>query len=275
MYLIIGSEALLHWYSDSEISDDYFSRFIRNRTTKDIDVITDVIDISELPKETITGKRFEYHWDEDFKILDEINVGARYIDKDLLYTLKVSHAKYNINWMKHMIDIGFMNYMGCKIHEEFFSVAEGVWKKRHTRPKIDLKKTNEEFFVDGVSRKQEHDKLHDMLKFYDCPMYEKIKDDKSMAYCSETLFNELSYQDKLLTCLEEIYVIATERYLDKKQQNFKEAKLKAYKNLVISMTDGFFNRFLIENNMALIKDAKEFDSIWITRINTGKYNDNI
>ncbi|PKK65168.1 hypothetical protein RhiirC2_868938 [Rhizophagus irregularis] len=68
----------------------------------------------------------------------------------------------------------------------------------------------DDFFVDRVVP---HDKLHELVKYGDHPIYEGLKNDKSKAMIEKSFFQKLDYQKQLDCMKEEAMVIALERYL--------------------------------------------------------------
>lgn len=173
----------------------------------------------------------------------------RIASPDILYTLKLSHSFWKINWPKHAKDIVFFQKNDCKIIDELFDICYCDWVEKHGSKKAKLSVPNEEFFKKTVDRSYEHDTIHQAVAYYERPLFEKIKSDLSKAYCSQNLFSSLSFEDKLKCCREEIYVTALERFLI--PSNFEEHKVIAYKKaicqLVTSMTKGWFPRFIMNN----------------------------
>ena len=122
---------------------------------------------------------------------------------------------------------------------------------------------NKEFFNSNVSRKYEHDELHEILAFNDKPLHYKIKVKEGYPLSSQDKWNDLSREDQLKCALEEIYVIATERFVIPMGMPPKYAKLKSMKNLILTMTGGWFNLFLIDNFEELLNYN---DSHWLKKL---------
>jgi hypothetical protein len=224
--LVFGSTALLHWYPDLK------------RNPKDTDVIGKGKNINN------QWGRLEYHWVPSFQYILNHNTDPYAVEPNYLYTIKVSHACYDINWEKTMNDIRFMKSKGCKLVVPLYESLLKDWEVVHGAKKIKLKGTANEFFKTTVTRKMDHDKLHDLVKFYDRPLHESIRKDKNDVAVSKKLWDSLSEEDKLKCALEEAYVFAFERYID---YPHRIALSKALKNLIISSTKGYFNLFLIDN----------------------------
>lgn len=223
--LIFGSRAAKHWYPDFR------------EPKRDTDYI------SKLKEKT----RFvEHHWIDSFQYVLERNSHPVFVDPDFLYTIKVSHAAWDIHWDKTMLDIKFFKSKGCKLDYVLLDMLYDEWCKIHGNKKVNLNKYNEEFFTDAVDRKYNHDQLHEHFKFYNEPLHTKIRQDLSKAFPSKKMFFSLKVEEQFKCALEEIYVVATERYILPKGMPLKHAKYKAMKQLITSMTKGWFNLFLIE-----------------------------
>lgn len=225
--LIFGSRAAKHWYPDFR------------EPKRDTDYITG---------ETLQSNREnEYHWVSSFWYVIENNKDTTYVDPNFLYTIKVSHAAWDIHWDKTMLDIMFLQKKGCQLDTTLYSMLVSEWEVIHGKKKVNLNKDNYDLFNDAVNRKYDHDELHTKLAFYDRPLHERIRFSESNALPSKALFEQLSIDDQLKCALEEIYVVATERFVISKGYPIQHAKTKALKQLITSMTKGWFNLFLIVN----------------------------
>jgi hypothetical protein len=211
---IYGSTALKHWYPDF------------NRIPSDLDIISK-----------------EKDWIEAFNYLIENNE-EEYIKPDFLYDIK---------WEKTMWDIQFLKEKGCKLDKHFYDLLIKDWAIIHKQKRINLNVKNEEFFNSNIKRKYDHDYLHEVFAFYNKPLNYRIRKDLTKPLCNEELFNNLSYDDKLKLALEEIYVIATERFILNQGFSNRRSKLLAIKLIITSLSKGFFNLFIIENFLTLLK----------------------
>ena len=230
MNLIFGSCAVKHWFPEFRIPND-------------LDILSK-----------------QDYWISAFDYLSK-NQHNQYVDPNFLYTIKISHAPWDIHWDKTIKDILFLRDKGCELDLEFYTLLYKDWCFYHKDKKIKLNVSNDKFFSDNVTRKFNHDQLHEFLCFYDRPLHERIRKHKNSPLCDEKLFVNLSFEDRIKTALEEIHVIATERYLFNKSIPLKHAKYKALKHLITSMTKGWFNRFLIIN----------FDHLMNYEIDTWKF----
>jgi hypothetical protein len=181
---------------------------------------------------------------------------------DILYTLKLSHMFWKINWPKHSRDIVFFQENGCKCIDELFQICYKDWIEIHGKKRAKLTQSNEEFFNPAVDRKYVHDSLHVAVAYYDRPLFEKIKPDLNSAFCSYGLFSSLSFEDRLKCCREEIYVTALERFIVPAKNHIDTKSLIAYRKaicqLVTSMSKGWFPRFIMDNLYLLWSPDKDF-----------------
>lgn len=235
--MVIGSTAIKHWYPDFQ------------RDPKDLDILT--------PEKSYNS---DNHWHDSFSKILELNSDGEYLDPNLLYTLKISHLSYPINWDKHMKDAIFLKEKGCAINQSAYDILMEIWEEVHSKKygskkRITLKGNNEDFFKETVERKHDHDWLHEQFSFYERPLHERIRKDINSPIPSKELWDKLSQEDKLKCALEESYVIAYERFMgDKYPLNLSH--IKSLKHLIINMTKGWFNQFLKENFKELIEYDK-------------------
>ncbi len=228
-FIIIESVAMCHWF------DDYY------KTPSDVDLLS----MSENTDINIDAK-----WHPLAEKLIDLSKNKTFLDPDLLYTLKVSHAPWDIHWDKTMKDIHFLKSKGCVLNEELRQELFDMWKvihvNKHDKSKINLSVKNDDFFTENVVRKYDHDMLHEMLAYNSRPMHEKIRKDMSSPKVDKSMFDMLSFEQKLQLASEETMVIAVERFgSDIEKGMIVTAYAKAYKKLVTTMTTGFFNTFMI------------------------------
>ena len=220
--ILIGSQAAKNWFKDFP------------RKPADTDYITE--------QETTIYTGFKY-------ILDNNLHKNSIATPETLFTLKMSHIYWDIWWDKTLYDIVYFQNKGLQINQELYNLLYKDWEKKYQTKKIKMDKSNEEFFKDNVNRKYVHDDIHQSIAFYDKPLYEKVKTDLTKAALSKKLFDQLTKEDQIKLALEEINVVSLERFLI--PSNFKirpkAARYKAIKQLVVSMSKGWFPKFIIDN----------------------------
>lgn len=177
-----------------------------------------------------------------------IKPDQEYISANQLYTLKISHSYWNIHWEKTMFDISFMTSKGCEVDWELHDELYQYWKDIHGTKRANLNKKTEDFFDDNVDREFTHDDLHEVVMYYDEPLYKALLVDPSKPLLSKKGFFEQSHLNQIRTAKEEAMTIALERfYLPKKTYSLKVAYMRALKILVTSATKGWFPTFIVLN----------------------------
>lgn len=233
--LIFGSTAMAYW----------FPGMIRK--PRDLDIIS-------TSRKGGFGKGIEFYWVDGFRFILDCNTHDTYVNPDFLYTIKVSHAAWDIKWDKTMFDIILLKHLGCKLNEKLYQLLYQSWECRHGHKKIKVAGNAKDFFNSNVSRKIDHEQVHELVKFYERPMHERIREDLNDVKCSKELWTKLDDDDKIKTALEETYVFALERY---GHTSPTVAFNKALKHLITQSTKGWFNLFLIENFNIIIKHDKQ------------------
>lgn len=238
-WIIIGSVAAYHWFSDTRIP-------------KDVDIIT----VNSFQKTNSIQDIKQHHAVSSIISASSDKVFA---DPDILFTIKVSHANWDIKWEKTMFDISFLKEKGCKLNLELLFKLTEVWKNIHGKKSVNLMQSVSDFFNDYVQREQNHEKMHELTAFNGYPMHEKIRPDLNIVMCSEDKFNALSSEEQFETALEEIIVTSIERSkINIKSKNSEKIQAinKGYKLLCTSMCTGWFARFLIMNRIELLYHRK-------------------
>lgn len=251
-WLIIGSVAARHWFPDF-------------REPKDLDVITAASVSSNDPKTF----QVETHWHDAAQPILEYSSNTIFADPSILLTLKLSHSHWDVHWDKTVFDINFFMERNVQPNMGLYEKLLPIWEKIHGKKKLNMNKSNEEFFNDAVSRPIPHDVIHDAVSFYDKPLFTYLKSNPDIAIIDRKLFEKLSHDDQCKVALEEIMATAIERFnltalstrLDR-----MIAMHKAHKKICISMSKGWFSRFLITNTKVLLIDKK---SVWMFKLESG------
>ncbi len=246
-FLITGSVAMHHWYP------------IIKSKPKDIDIITEsgIVLSSSVPSRL----GIESHSNPVFSKILKINKDPVFVDRDILYTIKLSHAQWNIKWEKTINDILFFESNDdLDLNQELYDELVAYWTTVHGPKRVNLNMSNDQFFTDAVRRKIDHDILHQMVAIYDEPMHTLIRADKSSPKPDKALWDALLYKDKMFTAIEEICVVAIERgrlTKESKQSEILIAIMAAYKSLVTTMTKGWFCDFLLMHALCLLRYEKD------------------
>ena len=269
MNILIGSRAMKHWYPNFPLKEN-----------ADWDIVSDkrLVEGREGPN----GEPYEFH---DVKLLNNEKLeqwaswsGAEYAGERLyilrpaaLAMVKRSHLHRNLGFQKHithyhkvLTDFRLRNQDDLGLIG-FLNERTTLTKKEFPTGNPNLNQPVKEFFDDYVTKKYDHDHLHTLVAYEDKPMYTKLQDDPSLAWCDKYLWDKLDHQQKIYCVAEETQVIAMERFLVPHdwQYSVKHAYLKALDKVCTTLTSGWFRDFAIEYYPEVFNlcDAGKFDRI--------------
>lgn len=232
--IVIGSSAIRHSFPDFK------------RDPKDIDIVFKV-----QPPEKST-KEVEYLLNP---IVFDYSKSDKYLEPDLLLTLKMSHLFWDINWNKHMFDVQFLLDKGCKVNEKFLWEMNNYWKK--VKPPIRrsrLEMSKKDFFTNTVNPTTDsHDILHEILNPQ--PMYKRLLKEGCDVELDPLLWNNLTSDEKIQTIQEEVMVMAAERF---KNQNYQTAYFRMLTKFIQLHIPEFMFIFAVENYKQLLKAPFDF-----------------
>jgi len=241
--ILIGSRALNYWYPHVPINDD-----------TDWDVISEQpIEGTEWHSPAVLNnakvESLVHFW---YKPIEFNGYLLHVATPAVLYIIKRSHLHRELGWDKHITM--FHKYLPkpeflMKEEKEFLEERINLTLEQYPQVKPNLNQLNEDFFDDAVTKKYNHDYLHELFAYEVKPLYTKLQTDPTKAWCHEYLWNELSYTQKLQCVAEETMVIATERFLVPKnwEYNSKLAYMKALKKVCTTLCSGWFRSFAIDN----------------------------
>ena len=134
-----------------------------------------------------------------------------------LLTLKCSHIFWNElgerNWEKHMWDIQFLLKKGAKYDWEMILKLKEFWTKHYGKlasRRSNLTLNSKDFFNNAINKNIDHDSIH--LIINPEPTYKKVlKDNAEVEPCS-IKYNNLSNEEKDNLFIEEVMVMAYERF---------------------------------------------------------------
>ncbi len=237
----------------------------------------------ELLLQKISSKQFNFNLDKCLNKSFPVKYTGTiwYANPEILFLIKQSHVGYQIHWDKNIEDYHVLSKAAT--NKEFFSlVLDDFMKQRDremterfsSRKKINLEKKNSEFFnatQKSVQRKYPHDLLHKSTCYYDRPLYERLKTDLSKATVEESLWNTLSHNDRVKAVKEEAFVIALERkIIPAQEKNEKWDRMVAYRwalmRISTNLTNGFFQKFAIENHHEIMKNIPAFDEMFFSKV---------
>jgi hypothetical protein len=175
---------------------------------------------------------------------------------EILYLIKRSHIYWSVHWQKTITDMHALKANSTQVDinkwDDFYKARlaenEAKFGPRFTAK---LDQSNEKFFAKSdksLKREFGHDDLHEIVKYYDRPLYEQFKDDKSKAIMSFAMFHNADSIKQLQCVREEAMVIALERCIIPGRES---DALKAYqyglRRICTNLTSGWFREFAIDN----------------------------
>ena len=206
MKLLIGSRALAHW-----------DNTIKLKESTDWDIISfEQIEGAEFHDANFLNNSvfLKYASDDVIKFNEH---ELRVVNPIGLAIIKRSHLWRDLSFDKHITH--YQNHLS-KYRSQFSEDDERVLTERTTLthkefpqgyPK--LNKTVSDFFDDAVTKKFDHDELHQILAFNDVPMYTKMQRDSGLAWCEKDMWDNFSELEKQQCVAEETYVISVERFM--------------------------------------------------------------
>jgi hypothetical protein len=175
---------------------------------------------------------------------------------EVLYHTKRSHIYWAVHWQKNIADMHLLKeYCGHAELRKWDAYYEARLKENEAkfgpRFQANLNQPNEKFFAKSersLNRQFEHDELHEIVKYYDRPLYEEFKEDKSKALMNFAMFYNAEHIKKLRCVREEAMVIALERYIiTGKETDSVKAYQRALQRICTNLTSGWFREFAIDH----------------------------
>ena len=238
--VLIGSRALVHWEPELKIKPD-----------TDWDVISyDYHEGCEMhhPDHLNNLKMMDYATGESVSLPD--GTKALIMSPVGLAIIKRSHLWRDLGFQKHIT-----MYHKYGLHDtlqEAIGRFDIVLKDLNERTNLtrqaypqrnpNLMQTKDDFFDDAVTKKYDHDYLHELFAYYDKPLYTRMLTDEKLAWCSKSQWETFTHEDQLRCVAEETYVIAAERFMIPKNWNYstKLAYIKALDKVCTTLTSGWF-----------------------------------
>lgn len=248
----------------------------------DFDIVVERSDLQYVVEEVVEhiqkdGGRVDFSYADN---LNNSSIATRFWDGTIsLYGLKIptlrglAAIKRSHLWRDYFFDKHITIYhrhLAQHFHQddwEWMKERQKLTKQAFGDNTPSLIKSNEEFFDDGTVniRKYEHDFLHELVAYYDKPLFTRLKPDQDSAWCARDMWEALSNDDKLKCVAEETYVIGAERFLIPSGWTTpaKLAYLKALKKVCTTLTSGWFRDFAIDHYPELVNlyDRSKYDKL--------------
>lgn len=186
----------------------------------------------QLPSSMALLNREEFSKDCRRILVRELNRSVSIASPETLLLLKRSHLPFRIHWRKNFLDYSFIKKKINKLPLNLLSILDTrimETKNRIAYREHNFKLSNEKFLTGNIKRIVPHDNLHQMIKFYERPMFEYIKKDLSKAEIDYQMFRALPYEKQLANMAEEVMALALERIIipaEIKQEIYSERHTK-------------------------------------------------
>lgn len=187
----------------------------------------------------------------------------RWATPDAIYTIKMSHAEYQIKWQKTKLDILWLKAKGCKLIPELYEALKVHWVTVHgSKEFLSLNKTKDDFFNDNVTYVYPHDDLHELVAYPNRPIYERCLKDNQEVLIDKNKFFAMPFEDQVRMFREEISVIAAERWMINPTWKGKISWYRAYilslEKTVTRLTKGWASEFILMNLEHFVKPKYEY-----------------
>ena len=172
---------------------------------------------------------------------------------DVQYMLKMSHRfkKDSPHFLKTMKDIKLLRkeFGSEEVKEDLKSIYERRMVETYTYAHPKLNQNKESFFDESVPYTLDHDSIHEAIKISHQPAYKFFKPKDSEVMVSKEMWDNCSYDIKLLAGYEEACVLAIERSLHPfpNGKTTQEAFEYALMKICTSVTSGWFREWCWEH----------------------------
>jgi hypothetical protein len=253
MNLLVGSRALAYWDKSFQVKED-----------TDWDVISpEPLAGCEWHNPGILNNAKMLEYAEIDQVIGPNNTVLRVMDPYGLAIMKRSHLWRSLSFEKHITHY----HKRLASYLEYFSAYDFEVLDERTRltheqypqkcPKLNV--SVNEFFDDYVTKKFNHDWLHEVVAYHQQPLYKLLQNDVESAWCNLDLWKKLSYRDKVLCVTEEVTVIAVERFLVPTdwQTPSKLAFMKSLEKVCTTLCSGWFRDFAIDNYPQIVQEFSQ------------------
>lgn len=212
-----------------------------------------------------------------------------------LMAIKRSHLTWPRHWKKHIADYHKLKEAG----HTMIGWEDGCRMRHAERLKLDAPRRQPSLAVENsaffhaseaaLQRTYEHDDLHQVVAYYDRPLYERSKPDKSRALLDRAMFEALPLLDRLRTVREETMAIALERRIIPFVQSVEvliaaglaqevrvpqsrvlEAYGYALQRICTTLTRGWFRDFAIEHWPEVREPDVDFVGSFLAAVRSGR-----
>jgi hypothetical protein len=188
-------------------------------------------------------------------------VALSVVSMEGLAIIKRSHLWRALSFDKHILHYhrkGLSRYfVDNQLYQQRLALSYEAFKQW----KPNLNKSVSDFFDDAVVKTYNHDWLHEVVAYYDKPLYTKLQKDSTKAWCDKDLWYNLAFEDKIKCVAEETKVIAIERFLVPRGWVIvsRIAYMKALEKVCTTLCSGWFRDFAIDNYPLIVAEYNAAD----------------
>ena len=183
------------------------------------------------------------------------------ISMEGLAIIKRSHLWRNLSFGKHITHYHCKELVSHFVDNDLYQQRLEMSYAAFKQWKPNLNKSVEDFFDDAVTKIYNHDWLHEVVAYYDKPLYTRLQKDATKAWCNAEMWYNLTHQDRVKCVAEETKVIAIERFLVPSgwTTNSKLAYMKALEKVCATLCSGWFRDFAIDNFPIVLVEYNQED----------------
>lgn len=178
-----------------------------------------------------------------------------------LAIIKRSHLWRALSFDKHIAHYHLKGLSRYFVDNQLYQQRLTLSYEAFKQWKPNLNKSVEDFFDDAVVKIYNHDWLHEVVAYYDKPLYTKLQKDATKAWCSQDLWYNLTHEDKIKCVAEETKVIAIERFLVPREWvvSSRLSYMRALEKVCTTLCSGWFRDFAIDNYPLVVAEYKSAD----------------
>lgn len=246
--LLIGSRALA-----------MFNDTVKIKETTDYDVISlEPIEGTEWHKPDFLLNHEIEQYATDYKF--SFNGKAIYVVNPFgLAIIKRSHLWRNLSFQKHITHyhkscLADFRTRFTDLDEMLLGLRTRMTHLEFPQGNPNLNQSVDDFFDDAVTKKHNHDYLHELVAFYSRPLYTQLQHNSTSAWCDKDLWHKLTFDEKIRCVAEETYVISIERFLVPKEWDYpyRLAYTKSLDKVCTTLCSGWFRDFAIDNYPSIL-----------------------
>jgi hypothetical protein len=246
--LLIGSQALSFWEPSLKIKVDTDWDVISKEPIEDTEWHNPEFLLNHELEQYATQKTVQFNGNT-LHVVDPIGLAI----------VKRSHLWRNLSFQKHIthyhkFGLADVRPMFNDLDEMLLGLRTRMTHLEFPQGNPNLNQSVDDFFDDAVTKKYNHDYLHELVAFYSRPLYTQLQHNSTSAWCDRDLWYKLTFDEKIRCVAEETYVISIERFLVPKEWDYpyRLAYTKSLDKVCTTLCSGWFRDFAIDNYPSIL-----------------------